>query len=214
MVHPDRAVQRYISGAHVNLTVIVLLLMLYGAFTRSFLDINRWTLSDWSNDNGGPVALCADASGKFQSCPYVPALMGLKNEATAYGDAIVALRTEWYTMGLPSWSAFLAVQNAQTPHGTSSATNFRDYLATKAAPPTGHSTGLNEAGVLHDWLVRIQVQMQLSDTEFNQLFASTHSSTDLSILFTLDSAMHDFTEAEKVRMMGYVATPAGPTARF
>ena len=173
--------------AHVNLVVVVLLLLSYGAFTRSFLDINRWTLADWRVDHGGTTTDCK--GNVVPAAEYVPALMGLKAQAGDYAAALDVLGTAWRALGKDLWSSYKATRASPL---TPTPSTFRDFLATKAdVPATGASAstssttsantgsavgtvstggaGANAAAVLHDWFVRVQVGLQLSDADFDQL---------------------------------------------
>ena len=189
--------------AHVNLTVVVMLMLSYGAFTRTFLDINRWTLADWSLDHGGASQTC---NGNSIPAPdYVPALMGLNASAKGYQSALDAMAAKWRSLSSTLYAQYVA---ASTKAGAfvPRTSDFRDYLATHAAETavSGSITTYNAAFLLHDWLVRVQVNLQLSDADYNLLLTVPMT----NFYGIVPGTASGESEADQTRLMGYMVYDA------
>ena len=154
---------------YLNLTILLVLIVFYAIFTRAFLGVNRLEPSNMSFALSVPVANPACHQDPFSAAPFGEDIRPLKPASDAYKEyqaALWAMGAEWRRVALAQWTAYnnAAIMGGLTPRKV---VGFREYLKAKATPDA--STGaLDGAGITYEWLRRAQLNLQLSDADFEQ----------------------------------------------
>lgn len=155
-----------------NFVFLVLLLVCYAIFTRAFIGVNKIDPNKLFASSGLTLMQPNESTchvDPFTTAPYddVELLKPAKGAYLTYQAALWDMGREWRNMMSSLWTEY---NNGAILQGSvgGKVVGFRDFLKGKTAPDPKGAGALDAAGAGYEWLRRVQLNLQVSDVDFEQ----------------------------------------------